>query len=183
LGDVTMIPFAVAISALVAFTVSYRKGSREFVSTGRLTMAACAWLFGAYIAMTTAVMLAAFRSMWSLPLPSAGAVVVGGLLVAAGLLTYLAARVHLGSFRVTWGLHIEGLVTAGPYRFSRNPQVLGAIAILVGASVIARSLDALLLIAPYGWMCARWIRLEETMLCRHFGAIYQRYCDQVPRVL
>jgi protein-S-isoprenylcysteine O-methyltransferase Ste14 len=180
---VAIVPFAAAGIALVAFTVSYRWGSRAFASTGVLSPSAFASLFVAYLAMTTAVVLATFMSPWTVSVPAVAAFAVGGALVGFGLVTYVAARLQMRSFRATWGLRVDELVTTGPYRFSRNPQVLGAIAILVGASVMSRSPAALLLVLVYGWMSGRWIRLEETVLRRHFGAVYDRYCEHVARML
>ena len=99
----------------------------------------------------------------------------------------------LGGFLVTWGVVVlgatntsglkGGLVSAGPYRFTRNPQYLGDIILFVGLSVVANSMllwiaHALLIlvfvIAPMA---------EEPWLEEQYGEAYREYRRGVPRFL
>ena len=104
-------------------------------------------------------------------------------MAVVGASLYMAARIEFRSFRRTWGLVNDRLVTTGIYRFSRNPQTLGAVLFLAGVSLAGRSAVAGLLVTLL-WV-ASWIWLpgEEKALERLFGDKYRRYRDTVPRYL
>ena len=104
----------------------------------------------------------------------------GALPVVAGGTLYLAARLHFGSFRLTWGLDTSRLVTTGIYRFSRHPQSLGWILVLTGTGVMGRSTVGLLLAGVYGWTCLVWLPIEEGILEQRFGSEYRRYLAATP---
>jgi len=100
-------------------------------------------------------------------------------LLGAGLVCWGIAT--LGSRR-TSGLP-QGLVTTGPYRFTRNPQYVGDAALFSGVAILANSqvvtvthlLTALvLLLAPLA---------EEPWLEEHYGEGYVRYRRTAPRYL
>lgn len=74
------------------------------------------------------------------------------------------------------------LVTAGPYRFVRNPMYIGAALALIGAALFYQS-SALL------WYCAGFalitylfvVLYEEPTLRSSFGEDYIDYCKRVRR--
>ena len=76
------------------------------------------------------------------------------------------------------------IVSAGPYRFSRNPIYLAMVMLLVGVGVWANSLwligmavlDAILLFRGV-------ISREEAYLRRKFGLEYSDYAERVRRWL
>ena len=74
------------------------------------------------------------------------------------------------------------LVEEGPYRFSRNPMVLGLAATLAGLP-IALGAPPLALLAPAYLWHARRVRIpaEEARLRQHFGGWYSDYSAQVRR--
>lgn len=99
----------------------------------------------------------------------------------------------LGVLLGAWGVVIlgvtnssglkDGFVSSGPFRFTRNPQYLGDIILVVGVSIIANSLlvwivHALLIlvfvIAPLA---------EEPWLEGQYGPVYRKYRREVPRFL
>lgn len=107
--------------------------------------------------------------------------VVGVVLMAAG-----------GSFAlwgfVTLGVHASqglggGLVTNGPYRYSRNPQYVGTIPVLIGYAILCNS--ALTLVAAV--LASSWFVLvpfaEEPWLRDQLGTAYEEYSAKVPRFL
>ncbi len=100
-----------------------------------------------------------------------------------GAVLYIAARMEFGSFRRTWGLDNDRLVTTGIYRFSRNPQTLGAVLFLAGVSLAGRSMVAALLVALLWVASLIWIPVEEKALEHLFGDSYRRYRDTVPRTV
>ena len=76
------------------------------------------------------------------------------------------------------------LLTAGPYRFSRNPVYLGMTLVLVGAAAMLGSLTPWLLVPVFVWLINRnVIPVEETMMAAGFGPEYRRYCERVRRWL
>ncbi len=74
------------------------------------------------------------------------------------------------------------LVTAGPYRYVRNPMYLGAALALAGAALYLSS-PALLAYTGGFLLIAHLfvIGYEEPVLRRRFGAAYDAYCRAVPR--
>lgn len=74
------------------------------------------------------------------------------------------------------------LVEEGPYRFSRNPMVLGLAALLSGLP-LAAGVPALAVAAPAYLAWARRVHIpaEEARLRQHFGGWYSDYAAQVRR--
>jgi protein-S-isoprenylcysteine O-methyltransferase Ste14 len=106
---------------------------------------------------------------------------VGGPLFLAGHSLGLRAMRSMGLSTTCGGQ--SGLVLAGPYRFSRNPQYVGFIVALVGWAVLAGSVLALvaaavgtaaLVLAPFA---------EEPWLLEAHGPAYDEYRRMVPRFL
>jgi protein-S-isoprenylcysteine O-methyltransferase Ste14 len=76
------------------------------------------------------------------------------------------------------------LVTAGPYRYSRNPLYLARITMLIGVSVLAGSIGILIatLLLVVGLQFVL-IPREEVRLRGKFGVQYHQYQSRVPRWL
>jgi len=111
---------------------------------------------------------------------------VGLVLLAAGLafmlwalLTFLAARTAVIPNRPA-----SRLVTAGPYRFSRNPMYTGLTVFYVGLTLIINSAWPLLLL-PLVIMAllSMVIQREERYLNSAFGEEYAEYTRRVRRWL
>ena len=109
---------------------------------------------------------------------------VGLVLVGAGLLfmfwalvTFLAARTTVIPNRPA-----SRLVTAGPYRFSRNPMYTGFTAVYIGFTLIINSAWPLLIL-PLVIMAllSMVIEREERYLNSAFGAEYAEYKGRVRR--
>ena len=101
--------------------------------------------------------------------------------------------VMLGALLVSWGVaklggaNTSGLkrsfVTAGPYRFTRNPQYLGDVILFTGLSLVANSRSLwvihslailVLLVTPLA---------EEIWLEEQYGQAYPEYKKSTPRFL
>jgi protein-S-isoprenylcysteine O-methyltransferase Ste14 len=105
---------------------------------------------------------------------------VGALLIACGffgLWGYLTLGVH-----VSKGLGGD-LVTAGPYRYSRNPQYVGALAALLGCAILCNSALALIAAPLLGLWFVLLPFAEEPWCREHLGAAYEEYSANVPRFL
>ena len=102
------------------------------------------------------------------------------VLVASGMVLAFGTMVWFGMGRA-FGVRVSGLMRAGPYRFSRNPQMVGGWLMVVGVIFYHPS--------PYcvGWLViwaliGHWmITAEETHLRNVFGEEYDLYCRQTPR--
>ena len=98
--------------------------------------------------------------------------VFGGLLVIWGI-SNVGTKNTLGQR--------AGFISAGPYRFTRNPQYLGDILIFIGLSVIANSSllwtsHALLIVVL---LITSWC--EEPWLEEQYGEAYISYRRETPR--
>lgn len=77
-----------------------------------------------------------------------------------------------------------GLVSGGPFSFSRNPMYVGLVAFLLGIAFLVGS-------APFWcaplvlWLVLSrvFVRHEERVLRDLFGAEFDAYCERVPRWL
>ena len=107
--------------------------------------------------------------------------VAGGLLVLSGASFGLWAVRELG-VRATQGLGGE-LATAGPYRYSRNPQYVGYIGLLLGFGLLCNSALTLAAVA----LGIAWFVLapfaEEPWLRELLGSPYEEYNRHTPRFL
>jgi len=118
------------------------------------------------------------------PLSSRLAAAVGLFLLLLGFLLRLWAVVHFynHSMRVI-SLEPQGsLVTAGPYRYSRNPLYLGAnVFCFFGAALLLESPTALIMTAVHLPFVNLIIRREERQLEQKFGDRFRVYKRQVRR--
>ena len=108
--------------------------------------------------------------------------IAGLLCICLGMALAFGIMAWFG-FRVAFGVQTEGLRTAGPYRISRNPQVVGGYLMVIGPALQRPSHYFL------GWICIfavimHWMILtEEEHLTRIFGQEFRDYCREVPRYL
>jgi protein-S-isoprenylcysteine O-methyltransferase Ste14 len=120
---------------------------------------------------------------WRLPGSATRVVqVIGVILISLGIIVAFGTMAWFGIWRA-FGFNVTGLITIGPYRLSRNPQILGGYLLVVGTAVQWRS------VYSFGWillyaLLGHWMILsEEEHLNRVFGDAYEAYCSKVPRYL
>ena len=107
--------------------------------------------------------------------------VFASLLITVGGTTYLWALRTLG---IKTSLGLKGrLTTHGPYKYSRNPQYVGAILFFAGFIVAFNSIYAyitgtigiaLFILAPF---------VEEPSLQKRYNKKYDKYCREIPRFI
>lgn len=106
---------------------------------------------------------------------------VGVVVGLAGLALVLAGIVRFDSTARVLCLRTDRLSTSGPYRWSRNPQYVGSLLLVLGFALNDWSpwcLAALLVLMIQFHLL---VRVEEEHLRRRFGERYAEYCGKVPR--
>jgi len=108
-----------------------------------------------------------------------GLILCGGLLALWGRNTMVRAGTNVIPTRPTLAI-----VTAGPFRFTRNPLYVGNLVVYVGLTLSINSLWLLLLLIPM-LAILRWgiIAREERYLETKFGDDYLAYKTRVRRWL
>ncbi|QSG11532.1 Putative protein-S-isoprenylcysteine methyltransferase [Halapricum desulfuricans] len=102
----------------------------------------------------------------------------GGLVVVGGALAVWAGR----TLRLRESVGLGGLlVTDGPYRYSRNPQLIGIGLVAIGVLVAVNS--TLLTVGAIPGVIWLWLLpvAEEPWLAEQFGEEYRAYQRIVPR--
>jgi protein-S-isoprenylcysteine O-methyltransferase Ste14 len=102
---------------------------------------------------------------------------IGAAVAAWGLLVFRKARTT-----TVPGKSSTAVVTAGPYRFSRNPMYCGLIIAYLGEAGLLVQLWPLIVL-PFVVAYLNWIVIpvEESRLQEDFGAEYEQYRARVHR--
>jgi protein-S-isoprenylcysteine O-methyltransferase Ste14 len=139
-----------------------------------------AWLVAGLVVVYFLVLgILDFDSFILPPLPHRLPFAVGILVLGTSLGTWAFATFGLKNVIGTAG----GLVTNGPYRYTRNPQYIGDSFSIIGYIVLTNSWLVLImgllgiilnLLAPYA---------EEPWLEAQYGESYREYRRQVPRFI
>ena len=125
------------------------------------------------------------RSGWLTFSNATIAVLMLGILfafLAAFLRTWASA--YLGTSIVQApGMHGEGVVAAGPYRYLRNPLYLGIFIHTLALALLMPPTGALFSILAIAFFELRLIAGEESFLTTKLGEPYLAYCAKVPRLI
>jgi protein-S-isoprenylcysteine O-methyltransferase Ste14 len=120
-----------------------------------------------------------FNTPWGLLLR-----ILGGLLVIAGfaLAGYAVSAMRQAHTTPDPRETPAALVTAGPYRYSRNPIYIGFLLIYLGFTLLAGTLWGLLLSPFLIGTVTQWIiHAEESNLSKKFKDEYESYISHVRR--
>jgi protein-S-isoprenylcysteine O-methyltransferase Ste14 len=128
------------------------------------------------------VLLLLWPPIYPLPFTTA---LAGGVLAAAGLaLVVHCIRLFVrfgGGTLAPWD-PTRALVSAGAYRYSRNPMKAGLFLVLAGEALATQSLALTVWFACFTVINVVYIQLhEEPGLLKRFGARYDEYRERVPR--
>ena len=170
-----------ALGTLAAWTL--KRTRRDYELRGQLSTVTSGAGWTLYLTHLFVTLAAALHSGRSLLLGRKLSICLGGSLVLFGSWFFVAAVRKFRSFEQMSGTETGNLVTRGPYRHSRNPQIVGWGLVLLGASLAGRSPKALLLTAAFFLLHRLYFVSEEQHLERTFGEEYRRYRSTAPRFL
>lgn len=107
---------------------------------------------------------------------------VGLALVISGFVIAFGTMAWFGLWRA-FGLEVEGLICKGPYRITRNPQIIGGYLMVIGITFQWPSWYSVVWIFLYGIICHWMIVSEEEHLLAIYGSEYRIYSQKTPRYL
>ena len=148
------------------------------------TVLATALLHGAF---TVGLPIAILRWTGGSPFPATGIGPLrwlGAAVIGFGAYLYLssAGRLLRSDTAAIPAAKPAVLVTDGWYARTRNPLLLGVVAILLGEAVLFLSPAlAVYALGYWAWLTVFVIRKEESDLRQAFGAGFDSYCREVPR--
>jgi protein-S-isoprenylcysteine O-methyltransferase Ste14 len=108
--------------------------------------------------------------------------VVGMTLIVAGLALTFGTMLWFGLGRA-FGLQVDALVQSGPYRLTRNPQLVGGALLVIGPALLWPSWCTLGWVLLYAIIAHMMVLSEEEHLRDVYGEDYARYCERIPRYL
>jgi len=122
-----------------------------------------------------------WMAVWSRKVPVSEPLrIVGHVCIAVGLAASFGTMFWFG-IRRAFGLQVKGLIQSGPYRLTRNPQLVFFVLVVLGCVVLWPSWYALGWVTLYGMVFHPMVVTEEEHLLAVFGEEYARYCRRVPR--
>ncbi|WP_341211856.1 isoprenylcysteine carboxylmethyltransferase family protein [uncultured Limimaricola sp.] len=113
-------------------------------------------------------------------------VALGAVVVAAGLglMLWASATMLRHRTQVMPRRDAAALVTDGPFRFSRNPIYLGDLLLLTGGALFFDAPSGLVMVPMLATILQRrFIRPEEAMLRKSFGAAFEAWAARTRRWL
>jgi protein-S-isoprenylcysteine O-methyltransferase Ste14 len=108
--------------------------------------------------------------------------VIGWVLIGLGLGTMLTVIAWFGLHRSV-GREVNVLKQSGPYRLTRNPQILACLLAVVGYAMIWPSWNSAGWVVLFSVFAHMMVLTEEEHLRTVHGEAYRRYCERTPRYL
>ena len=108
--------------------------------------------------------------------------IIGIVFIILGMLIAFGTMAWLGNGRKSQRA-LEEITRKGPYKISRNPQILGGYFLAFGVFLQWPSFYMIGWVLMYALIGHWMIITEEEHLGRVFGDEYDEYCKEVPRYL
>jgi protein-S-isoprenylcysteine O-methyltransferase Ste14 len=178
--------FLAMILLLFAYLVFRLLIRRDYASRGRLSAISSSlqlFVFIGYFSFPYLFNPPEWAWFWMASDSSSQCLYLAGFMViCAGLIVAFGTMAWFGIKRA-FGVSIGGLKKAGPYKISRNPQILGGYLLVIGTSLQWLSIYSFVWILMYA-IIAHWMVItEEEHLRSIYGEEYEEYCSEVPRYL
>jgi len=106
--------------------------------------------------------------------------ITGVITVAVGMAIAFSMMAWLG-IGLSFGRDVNGLHQTGLYRFTRNPQIMGGVLMVVGIAMLWPSWYALGWVFLYAVLSHTMVLTEEEHLGKIFGEEYRGYCKRTHR--
>jgi protein-S-isoprenylcysteine O-methyltransferase Ste14 len=182
--------FVYLISALLLFVGAFGVFRvfvrRDYQRKGRLTPVSAfleLLIWGLYMSFPYIYNPADWPWFWSFGARDrSGLWAIGLVCITVGLVLAFITMFWFG-LRRAFGLEVRALVETGPYRVTRNPQIVGGSLLVIGSAVQWPSWYALGWVILYGAIGHLMVLTEEEHLFDQHGESYVRYCERVPRYL
>lgn len=178
--------FLAILLLLAAYVVFRRLVRRDYSQKGHLTR------LSSFLQLLIFVALMSFPYLynppewpwfWRLGEPFGSKFkIIGLIIIAMGFIVAFGTMFWFG-IRKAFGFKVTEIVRSGPYKLSRNPQILGGYLLVIGVAVQYPSWYSFGWIILYGLVGHMMIITEEEHLKAHYGETYERYCEEVPRYL
>jgi protein-S-isoprenylcysteine O-methyltransferase Ste14 len=170
--------FLVLVVIVVIFRVIVR---RDYLQRGRLTPVSSA---SEWLVIIIWVSFSYFYLPADWPTIHVGLILqlAGWVMVTIGVLTMLFSLAWLG-LRRSHGLEADTLIQSGPYRLTRNPQIVGFSLGMIGFVMIWPSWHMMMSLLLCVVLSHLMVLTEEEHLLSRYGNEYLRYCEQVPRYI
>jgi protein-S-isoprenylcysteine O-methyltransferase Ste14 len=173
--------FLLIIATLVVFRIFVRHDYQEKGRLTRLSGFLELLVWGLYMSFPYLYNPPEWAWFWSRDVPIGTPLrVIGVICVVAGLVLAFGTMFWFG-LRRAFGLEVNALIQSGPYRVTRNPQIVGGSLLVIGSTVLWPSWYALGWVVLYVVVAHTMVFTEEEHLRAVFGSEYERYCEGVPR--
>jgi protein-S-isoprenylcysteine O-methyltransferase Ste14 len=175
--------FLLVIVASLVFRIFVR---RDYQRKGRLTLLSGfleLLIWALYMGFPYIYNPPEWASFWSRDVPVDTPLrVIGVICILLGLASAFGTMFWFG-LRRAFGLEVNALKHTGPYRVTRNPQIVGGSLLVIGSAVLWPSWYALGWVVLYAVVAHMMVFTEEEHLRAVFGQENERYCERVPRYL
>ena len=171
-----------AILVLVVIVVIFRViVRRDYLQRGRLTPISSV---SEWLVVIIWVSFSCFYLPADWPKIHVGLILqlAGWVMVTIGVLTMLFSLAWLG-LRRSHGLETDTLIQSGPYRLTRNPQIVGFSLGMIGFVMIWPSWHMMMSLLLCVVLSHLMVLTEEEYLLSRYGNEYLRYCEQAPRYI
>ena len=108
--------------------------------------------------------------------------VAGWICIAIGVMIMATSLAWLG-LRRTHGLDPAGLIQSGPYRLTRNPQLMGFGLSMIGFALLWPSPHMFVSLLLLAVLSQLMVKTEEEHLIKRHGEEYRAYCQRTPRYI
>ena len=171
------------VAAFVIFRIFVR---RDYRQKGRLTWFSSFLEFliwGLYLSFPYIYNPPEWVRFWSDYVPVSTLLrIIGLVCIISGLALAFITMFWFG-LRRAFGLEVNELIQAGPYRVTRNPQIVGGFLLVVGSAVLWPSWYAIGWGILYLAISHLMITTEEEHLHQIYREAYRQFCQQTPRYL